>query len=280
VNRSSDASPYAASMRSPIAGSHHEGFRRINRLPVDHARENTCRCEHVPPTAWVSAVQPVLPGPYPRWMSPELLVWYTNSVFTGLVEDVGTVVRAERRSDALIFHVRPNAIPVTELVLGESVCHDGTCLTVTEVGPEVFTVLAGAETLSRTTLGGIEVGTRLNLERAMKVGDRLGGHWVTGHIDGTGELASLRDAGANLVLGFRPPPALLRYIVEKGSIAVAGVSLTVNAVDGEGFSVAIIPHTYDHTTLGALRVGDRVNLEVDILAKHVEKLLGSKEGKS
>jgi riboflavin synthase len=96
---------------------------------------------------------------------------------------------------------------------------------------------------------------------------------VTGHIDGTGELATRRDLGANLVLGFRTPPALLRYIVEKGSIAVAGVSLTVNSVDPETFSIAIIPHTRDHTTLGALAIGDRVNLEVDILAKHVEKLL-------
>lgn len=201
-------------------------------------------------------------------------------MFTGLVEDVGTVVRADRRSDALIISVKPATLPVGELVLGESICHDGTCLTVTEVGRDAFTVLAGAETLSRTTLGGIRIGSKLNLERALKVGDRLGGHWVTGHIDGTGELATRRDAGANLVLGFRATPALLRYIVEKGSIAIAGVSLTVNAVDPDGFSVAIIPHTRDHTTLGALHVGDRVNLEVDILAKHVEKLLGSKEGKT
>ena len=207
-------------------------------------------------------------------------------MFTGLVEDIGTVVRADRRSDALVIGVRPGAIPLGELVLGESVCHDGTCLTVTEVGRDSFTVLAGAETLSRTTLGNIRIGSKLNLERAMKVGDRLGGHWVTGHIDGTGELATRRDAGANLVLGFRAVPALLRYIVEKGSIAIAGVSLTVNSVDHDGgrgdghngFSVAIIPHTRDHTTLGALHVGDRVNLEVDILAKHVEKLLGTKGG--
>ncbi|MBA2541748.1 MAG: riboflavin synthase [Deltaproteobacteria bacterium] len=195
-------------------------------------------------------------------------------MFTGLVEDVGTVVRADRRSDALVIGVRPAKLPVSELVLGESVCHDGTCLTVTELGRDSFTVLAGAETLSRTTLGGIRIGKRLNLERALKVGDRLGGHWVTGHIDGTGELVARRDAGANLVLVIRAVPALLRYIVEKGSIAIAGTSLTVNSVDGDGFSVAIIPHTRDHTTLGDLTIGDRVNLEVDILAKHVEKLLG------
>ncbi|HEU0036401.1 MAG TPA: riboflavin synthase [Kofleriaceae bacterium] len=194
-------------------------------------------------------------------------------MFTGLVEDVGTIVRADRRSDALVLGVRPGKLAVSELTVGESVCHDGCCLTVTEIGRDAFTVLAGAETLARTTIGGLRIGKHVNLERALRVGDRLGGHWVTGHIDGTGELAIRRDLGANLVLGFRAAPALLRYIVEKGSIAIAGVSLTVNSVDADGFAVAIIPHTRDHTTLGELAIGDRVNLEVDILAKHVEKLV-------
>jgi riboflavin synthase len=196
-------------------------------------------------------------------------------MFTGLVEDLGTVVRADRRSDALVLAIRPQRIPLGELTVGESICHDGACLTVTELGRETYAVLAGAETLARTTLGGLRAGKRVNLERALRVGDRLGGHWVTGHIDGTGELGARRDLGANLVLVVRAAPALLRYVVEKGSIAAAGVSLTVNAVDPESFSVAIIPHTRDHTTLGALAVGDRVNLEVDILAKHVEKLYGA-----
>ena len=197
-------------------------------------------------------------------------------MFTGLVEDLGTIVRADRRSDALVLAVRPARIPLGELAIGESVCHDGACLTVTEVGRDAFTVLAGAETLARTTLGALRVGSRVNLERSLRLGDRLGGHWVTGHIDGTGELAIRRDLGANLVLGVRTPAALLQLIVEKGSIALAGVSLTVNAVDAETFSVAIIPHTRDATTLGALHLGDRVNLETDVLAKHVQKLLGAK----
>jgi riboflavin synthase len=198
-------------------------------------------------------------------------------MFTGLVEDVGTVARADRRSDALVLAIRPHRMPLGELTIGDSICHDGACLTVTELGRETFGVLAGAETLARTTLGGLRVGARVNLERALRVGDRLGGHWVTGHIDGTGELAGRRDLGANLVLVVRTPPALLRYVVEKGSIAVAGTSLTVNTVDAESFSIAIIPHTRDHTTLGGLSIGDRVNLEVDMLAKHVEKLLGPRE---
>ena len=198
-------------------------------------------------------------------------------MFTGLVEDVGTIVFAERRSEsvghAVVLGIRPQRIALSDLVVGESMCHNGACLTVTEVGGEAYRVLAGAETLARTTLGGLGVGSRVNLERSLRVGDRLGGHWVTGHIDGTGELASRDDRGSNLVLGIRLPRALLRYIVEKGSIAVAGVSLTVNAVEPDGFSVAIIPHTRDHTTLGDLALGDRINLEVDILAKHVEKLV-------
>jgi riboflavin synthase len=195
-------------------------------------------------------------------------------MFTGLVEDVGTVARADRRSDALVLAIRPSRMPVGELAVGDSVCHDGACLTVTSIERDAYTVLAGAETLARTTLGGLRIGKKVNLERALKVGDRLGGHWVTGHIDGTGELRVRRDNGANLVLSVALAPSLLRHVVEKGSIALAGVSLTVNAVDADTCSVAIIPHTRDHTTLGELAIGDRVNVETDLLAKHVEKLVG------
>lgn len=227
-------------------------------------------------------------------------------MFTGLVEDTGIVVAADRAagasyeapgappgsgapagsgasagselSEAIAFAIRPQRIPLAELAIGASICHDGACLTVTAIdlgdpGRGAYRVLAGAETLARTALGALAVGQRVNLERALRVGDRLGGHWVTGHIDGTGELVARRDLGANLVLEFRAALAVLRYVVEKGSIAVAGVSLTVNTVDAEGFSVAIIPHTRDLTNLGDLAVGDLVNLEADILAKHVEKLV-------
>lgn len=200
--------------------------------------------------------------------------WYTVRVFTGLVEDLGTVARADRRSDALVLTVRPQAIAPADLALGESVSHDGVCLTVTGTAGDTYAVLAGAETLARTTLGRVRVGTRLNLERALAAGARLGGHLVAGHVDGTGELVARRELGANLVLTFAAAPALLRYVVEKGSIAVDGVCLTVNRVDDAGFDVAIIPHTAQHTTLGARRPGDPVNLEVDVIGKYVEKLLG------
>src|SRR3569623_2013538 len=115
-------------------------------------------------------------------------------MFTGLVEDVGTVARADRRSDALVLAIRPARIPLAELTIGESVCHDGACLTVTEIGRDAFSVLAGAETLQRTTLGSLRIGKHLNLERSLRVGDRLGGHWVSGHIAGTSELVPTRAA--------------------------------------------------------------------------------------
>lgn len=195
-------------------------------------------------------------------------------MFTGLVEDLGAVVRADRRSDALVLIVRPAAIDVATLAIGESIAHDGVCLTVTERGGGTYTVLAGAETLARTTLGGVRVGSKLHLERALALGERLGGHMVAGHVDGTGEVVARRDQGANLVLTIAAPPALLRYVVVKGSIAIDGVSLTVNRVDDAGFDIALIPHTVTATHLGERRPGGRVNLEVDLIGKYVEKLLG------
>ena len=201
-------------------------------------------------------------------------------MFTGLVEDVGTIVAAERRSDALVIVVAPGKIPTAELTLGESICHDGVCLTVTSIGRDRYEVLAGAETLGRTTLGSWRHGIRCNLERSLRASDRLGGHMVAGHIDGTGEMIRRVDRGANLVLGFRATPNILRYVVEKGSIAIDGISLTVNHVDRDSFDVAIIPHTRDHTTLGARNVGQRVNLEVDLVAKYVEKFTVGYRGTS
>ncbi|HVV83862.1 MAG TPA: riboflavin synthase [Kofleriaceae bacterium] len=201
-------------------------------------------------------------------------------MFTGLVEDLGTVARTDRRSDALVMVVRPAAIDVATIALGESIAHDGVCLTVTAADPAggrargTYEVLAGAETLARTTLERVRVGTRLHLERALPVGGRLGGHLVAGHVDGTGDVVARKDEGANLVLTIAAPAALLRYVVVKGSIAVDGVSLTVNRVDERGFDVALVPHTVGATTLGERRPGNRVNLEVDPIGKYVEKLLG------
>jgi riboflavin synthase len=196
-------------------------------------------------------------------------------VFTGLVEDVGRVARLDRRSDAVVLTIEPGGeIRPDELELGESVATEGVCLTVTARDARTFTVLAGAETLRRTTLGRLRAGSAVNLERALRMGDRLGGHMVSGHVDAIAEISARRDLGANLDLSFRAPREALRYVVEKGSVAIDGISLTVNRVDGQGFAVALIPHTVDRTTLARKHVGDPVNIEVDIIGKYVEKLLG------
>jgi riboflavin synthase len=199
-------------------------------------------------------------------------------VFTGLIEDIGTVLRIDRRSDAAVLTIEPAAIRTAELVCGESIAVDGCCLTVTEAAASAFTVLAGAETLRRTTAGALRVRSRVNLERALQVGDRLGGHMVSGHVDAVGEIRARRDLGANLEIEVGAPAAQLRYVVEKGSIAVDGISLTVNRVGADAFAVALIPHTVDQTTLAGKSVGAAVNLEVDVIGKYVDKLLGGHRG--
>lgn len=199
-------------------------------------------------------------------------------MFTGLVEDTGTIVRLDRRSDAMVLRIRPASMDPAALALGESVAVNGVCLTVTERSGErgtgSFVVLAGGETLARTNLGSLRIQAKVNLERALEVGARLGGHMVSGHVDAIGEIVSRRDLGANLDITIRAPAPVLRYVVEKGSITVDGISLTVNRVDDYSFAVALIPHTVQQTTLAGRQVGDPVNLEVDIIGKYVEKLLG------
>jgi riboflavin synthase len=194
-------------------------------------------------------------------------------VFTGLVEDVGRLVDIVASADARELVVAPAAIPLAELALGESIAVDGVCLTVTAIDAESFRVLAGPETLARTTLGGHALEAMVNLERALRASDRLGGHIVSGHVDAVGTVIAKAPLGPGLELRFGAPAAALRYVVEKGSICVDGISLTVNSVDAESFTVALIPHTITATTLGQKPVGARVNLETDIIGKYVEKLL-------
>jgi riboflavin synthase len=195
-------------------------------------------------------------------------------VFTGLVEDVGSVARVELGAGTCLIEVRPAALPVDELAIGDSIAVDGVCLTVTARGGGVFAVTAVDETLRRTTLGDLAAGHPVHLERALRLGDRLGGHLVQGHVDGVGTIAGRRASGDNLEVTVGAPAPLLRYVVEKGSIAVDGVSLTVARADDNSFAVALIPHTVSVTALGQKEVGGRVNLEVDMIAKYVERLLG------
>ncbi len=163
-----------------------------------------------------------------------------------------------------------------ELCEGDSVAVNGVCLTAIEIEPDSFAAQAMNETLERSSLGGLELGSRVNLELALRAGDRLGGHVVQGHVDGTGLVTAAREEGFSRVLEIEPEQRLARYMAEKGSVALDGVSLTVSGLDGASFSVSLIPETLERTNLGMIGPGDRVNIEVDILAKHVERLLAAR----
>jgi riboflavin synthase len=202
-------------------------------------------------------------------------------MFTGLVAATGVLADRAERGPGARLGVRAR-LGDEPLALGESITVDGACLSVVEVLPEGFAVDATAETLARTTLGALPLGHAVNLERSLRAGDRLGGHLVSGHVDGVGRVAERRPVGEAVMLAFTLPPELTRFVAEKGSIAVNGVSMTVNAVGGAGgvggdgggrFEVMVIPITQRETNLGALTVGDRVNLEVDLIARYVARLM-------
>lgn len=193
-------------------------------------------------------------------------------MFTGIITDIGRVRAVERQGDTR-FTIE-TAFDTETVPIGASIAHSGVCLTVIEKGPGWFVVQASGETLSKTTLGSWDAGTPINLERALKVGDELGGHIVSGHVDGVGEVAAIRPEGESIRLTFAVPANLSKYIASKGSVAIDGVSLTVNEVEGDTFGVNIIPHTQTATTFGTLKVGDRVNLEIDMLARYVARLAG------
>ena len=196
-------------------------------------------------------------------------------MFTGIITDLGRVRRIEPSGDTR-FTIE-TGYDTDTIALGASIAHNGCCLTVIEIGPDWYTVQASAETLSVTTLGTWVEGTRVNLERALAMGDELGGHIVSGHVDGVARVAGRREEGESVRFTFGVPAPLKGYIASKGSVALDGVSLTVNAVADDHFDVNIIPHTAEVTTFGALAVGDKVNLEIDMLARYVARLLEAKE---
>jgi len=193
-------------------------------------------------------------------------------MFTGLIEDVGTVQKLERRGRAAKLTVA-TALPCGEFSPGDSVAVNGVCLTVTAIAPPLLTFDVSPETLHASGLGRISPGDRVNLERAMKLSGRLGGHIVTGHIDGTAVVAGRREESGNILFSFSLPPEKCRYVIAKGSVAIDGISLTVNSVAADSFSVNIIPHTAGMTTLQMRKPGDLVNIETDILGRYVERLL-------
>lgn len=198
-------------------------------------------------------------------------------MFTGLVSDRGELLEVRPHLNGRILRIRCG-YDLSQVSVGDSIAVNGVCLTAETLGPDTFTATAGAETLARTTLGQLRRGDRVHLELALRVGDRLGGHMVQGHVDGVGKVRSCAQQGESHVVQIEAPAALTRYIVEKGSICVDGVSLTVNEIQGSTFRVNIIPHTAANTGLAALRPGQGVNLEVDIIARYVERMLGDRAG--
>jgi riboflavin synthase len=191
-------------------------------------------------------------------------------MFTGIVTNIGEITRVEKRGDVR-FAIRTNYDTKT-ISLGASICCAGCCLTVVEKNAGSFSVDVSAESISRTNLGRWKVGTRINLERSLKMGDELGGHMVLGHVDGVGDIVSVTSDGDSKRFRIRPPEELARFIAEKGSVTLDGVALTVNEVDGLEFGVNIIPHTQAVTTWGHAREGDAVNVEIDMLARYVARL--------
>jgi len=193
-------------------------------------------------------------------------------VFTGIIQGKGEVIAARPMGGGISFSIKAD-FELDNPTEGESIAVNGVCLTAREIDGHTFWADVSPESLTRTSLGSVAVGGKVNLERALRLSDRLGGHLVSGHVDAVAKVVSRKKLGEFTIFSFQLPPDLDRYIVEKGSITINGISLTVNSCEGGVFSVSIIPHTLDITTLGALRSGDTANLEVDIIGKYVEKLL-------
>ena len=198
-------------------------------------------------------------------------------MFTGIVETTGRVARIEPRGGDVRLVIDGGSLGLDDVAIGDSIAVSGVCLTAIEIDGNAFAVDVSTETLSRTSLGALGVGARVNLEKAMRLSDRLGGHLVSGHVDGLARVVSIEPDARSQRWTFELPPELARYAAPKGSIAIDGVSLTVNEVDGARFGVNLIPHTIDVTTLGDRSVGDAVNIEVDMIMRYVERLFPERE---
>lgn len=191
-------------------------------------------------------------------------------MFTGIITDIGEIIELEQRGD-LRARIK-TAYDTDGIDLGASIASDGVCLTVISLGDDWYDVEISAETVSKTNLNAWSMGRKVNLERALKVGDELGGHIVSGHVDGVAEIIKMEDEGDSTRISFRAPQDLAKFIAEKGSVTLNGTSLTVNEVSGNEFGINVIPHTQQVTTWGAVKVGDMVNLEIDTMARYVARL--------
>ncbi len=193
-------------------------------------------------------------------------------MFTGIIEEMGSVHALRREAGAARLTITASVV-VEGTAMGDSICVNGVCLTAVELGATVFSADVAPETLAVTNLGELRVGAKVNLERALRLSARIGGHLVSGHVDGVGRIREKRREGNGWRLFFDAPAPVLRYVIKKGSIAIDGISLTVADLDRAGFSIAMIPHTASLTTLGFKTAGDSVNLEADLIGKYVERLL-------
>jgi riboflavin synthase len=200
-------------------------------------------------------------------------------MFTGIIEGLGYLERMRRRGAALELLVRAG-FDLDGTRIGDSIAVNGACLTVVRLEQQCFGADVSPETLSKTTFGNARQGERVNLERALRLSDRLDGHLVSGHVDGTAHLVKRQPAGNALILTFRAAPNLTRYMIEKGSVAINGISLTINDCDDDGFQVSIIPHTAEMTTIGEWREGDAVNIETDLIGKYVARFLNRQPEKA
>lgn len=199
-------------------------------------------------------------------------------MFTGIVEEMGKLNKIQKSAKSARLTVEANAV-LKDVKLGDSIAINGICLTVVQFNERLFDVDVMAETLRKTNLEELKPGDRVNLERALRVGDRLGGHIVSGHIDGVGVISRQQREDIAVVTDIRAPAEVMKYIVKKGSVAIDGISLTVTDYTDEAFQVSLIPHTASLTTLGYKKVGDRVNLEADVIGKYIERLTGFHSGK-
>lgn len=198
-------------------------------------------------------------------------------MFTGLIQGVGRLRALEPRGGDIRIHIDTGTLPFNAVEMGESIAVNGVCLTVTGFDEASFSADVSTETLSLTTLGALGEGAALNLERALRPTERMGGHLVSGHVDGVGQVLDVHEDARAQRWRFRMPAELAKYVAKKGSICVDGVSLTVNAVDDTTFEVALVPHTVSHTAFADTRVGDAVNLEIDVVARYVERLLEQRD---
>lgn len=194
-------------------------------------------------------------------------------MFTGIIQAVGKLVASENRHGDKRLHIHTADLDLSDVILGDSIATNGVCLTVVELPGDGFWADVSVETLDHTTLGTLKNGSRVNLEKALRASDRLGGHIVSGHVDGVGEIISIHSDARSIRYRLRAPTALARYIAHKGSICVDGVSLTVNQVEGAEFDLNIVPHTQQKTLFGDYKTGTKVNLEVDVIARYLERLL-------